>query len=404
MVVGAGIAGPTLGIGLRRLGCSVTLVEARESIEAAAGAFLGVAPNGMNAFDELGLGAPIASIGHRCDSFQFMGAADRLIGTIDRSEDEERFGFPLIMVRRGALHALLAETALERGVALRLGERVVGVEDEAGQPARVVLHTGERIEADLVFGCDGVLSTLRRLVFPDAPLPHGSGLLDFGGFCSAPVPSPPGTNVMVFGRRSFFGAFATGEGETWWFHNGPGADVSEPRSHLLSMHAEDPAWIRRVVEETPAVLGPWRLRRMTSLSRWSKGRVCLLGDAAHAMSPSAGQGVSMAVEDVVALVRELSDSRDAGQAFERFELARRARVESIARVAERNDGGKRGAGPVASWFRDRMMSLFLRHAGAAQEKSYAHRETLAPSRTDLDGGGALAFSRDLVAEDAAGDR
>lgn len=85
----------------------------------------------------------------------------------------------------------------------------------------------------------------------------------------------------------------------------------------------------------------------------------------------------MAIEDAAAIARSLFGHAGVTDAFAAYEHARRRRVESIADAARRNDDGKAGAGPVAAWFRDRLMGLFLPRAGAFQTRMYAHREDLA---------------------------
>lgn len=215
------------------------------------------------------------------------------------------------MIRSGDLHLMLAEEAERRGVTIARAKRLTALDAGHGV-ARFA--DGSELEADIVVGCDGLRSTVRALVFPDAPPPRFSGLYDYGGFSPLVPPAlAPGVNEMIFGRRAFFGAFVTPRGETWWFHNGPPPDASSTgeasRERLLALHADDPAWIGEVIRATPAVLGPFPLFEIDSLPAWSHARVVLLGDAAHALSPSAGQGASLAIEDALLLARSLARSR-----------------------------------------------------------------------------------------------
>jgi len=362
---------------LRRLGVEVVINEARAAEELDEGAFLGVAPNGMNVLAELGVADAVAAIGVPCERFEFRNAADRRIGEIDRAHDAERLGARLQMVRRSDLHAALTREAVARGVEVRHGRRLVGVEQgDDGVIGR--FSDGAEVRGDALVGCDGIRSATRRLALPDAPEPSYSGLLDLAGFARCPsAPLEPGVNVMVFGRRAFFGAFATPAGEVWWFHNDgeadPGAEIGDPRERILALHRDDPSWIRDVVEATPAVLGPYALHDILTMPRWSAGRVCLVGDAAHATTPSAGQGASMAIEDAMVLARCLRDAAGPEQAFAAFERARRARVEEVVAQSRRSGSGKAVSGPVQEWLRDRLLPLFLRLGARAQQRVYAHR-------------------------------
>jgi 2-polyprenyl-6-methoxyphenol hydroxylase-like FAD-dependent oxidoreductase len=126
-------------------------------------------------------------------------------------------------------------------------------------------------------------------------------------------------------------------------------------------------------ESTPSVLGPFPLNDILSMPRWHTGRVCLIGDAAHATTPSAGQGASLALEDAMVLAQCLRDIDDPERAFTAFERARRRRVEEIVRQSRRNGNGRTVSGPVREWFRDRMLPFLLRLGERAQERQYAYR-------------------------------
>jgi 2-polyprenyl-6-methoxyphenol hydroxylase-like FAD-dependent oxidoreductase len=375
MIVGAGIGGPVLGMALCERGIEAKLVEARPASALAEGAFLGLAPNGMHALSELDLAGRVQQLGHACTAFRFSNRKSKTLGAIDRSADASRFGYALTMVRRSDLHALLTEEAERRGVAIERGKRLIALDAENGV-ARFA--DGTDSQADIVVGCDGLRSTVRSLVFPGSPRPRFSELFDYGGFAPV-VPSnlTPGVNEMVFGRRAFFGAFATLRGETFWFHNGPPAQAKSEdeasRERLLALHADDPPWIAELLRATPEVLGPWPLFELEPLPAWSRERVVLLGDAAHAMSPSAGQGASLAIEDALVLARSLAVEPNRASALASYERARRPRVERIAKVARRSSNGKVPSSSFAEAVRDFVLPFFLRLGGAAQEREYAYR-------------------------------
>lgn len=379
LVVGAGIAGPVLGVVLRRLGLDVTLLEARPGPSGDEGAFLGLAPNGMNALGELGLADAVVARGVVSDGMLFENGRGRSIGVIDHRELARRFGARMIMIRRGALHEALLAAARDHGVDVQFGARLDDLtQDHAGVAAR--LADGRELAGDILLGCDGLRSRVRALALPDSPAPAYTGLLDFGGFARCPgAPLRPGWTTMVFGRRAFFGAFADGAGEVWWFHNGgeerPDVrlDLEAHRARILALHAGDSPWIGDLVRATPRLIGPWAVHDIMTLPRWHVGRVCLVGDAAHATSPSAGQGASLALEDALVLGKCLRDAGAPTAAFARFEALRRPRVEAVVRQSRRNGDRKAVSGPVAEWLRDRALPLFLRLGAAAQERLFAYR-------------------------------
>lgn len=380
LLVGAGIGGPVLAAWLRRIGWDVVLADARPGAASAEGAFLGLAPNGMAVLAQLGVAEQVSLHGHPCRGFQFLNSRGNPIGSIDRSGDTRDFGWPLLMVRRGRLHELLTDEAVRAGATVAFGKRLVAVRPASDGTMLSEFDDGSVLASEVLIGCDGLRSTVRALTMPEAPAPRFTGLVDYGGFVSAkgPLPFPAGINVMLFGRAAFFGAFTTPNGETWWFHNGPPSDQegdAQPsmRARLMELHRDDPRWVRELIEETPEILGPWRIHELGALKRWSEGRVCLLGDAAHAMSPSAGQGASLAIEDAVVLARALRDAVDPRAAFVEYERSRRPRVDALFRQARRNGSGKAPSNALSAWVRDRVLPLGLRYAASAQSAAYAYK-------------------------------
>ena len=219
VIVGCGIAGPVLGMFLRRLGIEAVVCERQPSEAVDEGLFLGVAPNGMNVLSELDVHRGVEAVSVPCRGFEFQNAHGDMIGTINRQHDRARFGAQLQMVRRGDLHGVLTAAAREHGVQVQFGRALVAI-DQTDSSIVARFADGGQERGDVLIGCDGIRSITRQLAVPDARAPAYSGLLDFGGIAAAAdVPLPTGINVMVFGRRAFLGAFKTPNGEVWWFHN-----------------------------------------------------------------------------------------------------------------------------------------------------------------------------------------
>jgi 2-polyprenyl-6-methoxyphenol hydroxylase-like FAD-dependent oxidoreductase len=141
---------------------------------------------------------------------------------------------------------------------------------------------------------------------------------------------------------------------------------------MLELHRDDPPWISELICATPQLLGPWRIHELPAMPRWSNGRVGLLGDAAHAMSPSAGQGASMAFEDAMVLAQCLRDDSDVPRALATFERLRRPRVDAIWKSAQRASSHKAPT-RLQAWFRDRLLPFFVKLGEREQNRAYAFR-------------------------------
>ena len=140
----------------------------------------------------------------------------------------------------------------------------------------------------------------------------------------------------MFGRRAFFGYLVRDDGQIYWFANV--ADPNPPetprsstqwREHLLDLLDDDFALISRIINADTTELSAYPIHDIPTSRVWRTDHVVLIGDAAHATSPSSGQGTSMAFEDAVVLARCLRDASTTAAAFLAFEEVRRARVERV---------------------------------------------------------------------------
>jgi 2-polyprenyl-6-methoxyphenol hydroxylase-like FAD-dependent oxidoreductase len=280
---------------------------------------------------------------------------------------------------------VLRDTAVQRGVPVHHGKRLVGAERQRSG-VRAFFADGTHTDADVLIGADGLRSTVRGLIDPRAPRARYGGLLNTGGFARpgsvpAAFDNEPGTMCFRFGRRCFLGHVTGPDGQTWWFANPP-SERELSRDELAAM-PED-AWRRRLlelfdgdevpaaelIEGSPHVFAGWNTYDFPSVPHWHRDSMVILGDAAHATSPAAGQGASMAVEDAVILALALRDQPDIRSALRRYEEERRERVEKVVELGRRNGTGK-AAGPVTRFLRDR---LVLPLAAARFSRQHRHPE------------------------------
>jgi 2-polyprenyl-6-methoxyphenol hydroxylase-like FAD-dependent oxidoreductase len=331
VVVGGGIAGCAAALALTEVGLEVVVLEARPADRPAEGAFLTVAGNGMHALRLLGVQDEVAAAGFPLDTLEVLDEDGARLGRMPLTPPPAgTLGHHHFL--RADLHAALRTAVRRRGIALRSG--IAAVDAEGG---RVRLADGSTVAGELVVGADGVSSRMRTAVDPAAPAPEYAGQRVFWG-CS-PVPAPagvPGTVHMVRGRRAQFGFLVGPDGRTWWFAREPGPELAEPdrrsprwREHLADVFAADPTPAAGIVAATTEEIVADSIRHIPRLPRWSRPGLVLIGDAAHAASPAAGQGASMALEDAVALGECVRDQPDLAAALSAYEQRRRGPVEEL---------------------------------------------------------------------------
>jgi 2-polyprenyl-6-methoxyphenol hydroxylase-like FAD-dependent oxidoreductase len=354
LIIGAGIAGPATAILLKRTGFDGELYEAWP-YSTGIGGGLQIAPNGMHVLAELGLAAEMIRRGSVCESFDFHSQSGRLLGSINRNM-KERFGQPAVNMCRAILNETLVDQAWSDGVGVYFEKRLVKIEDRADQP--VVLHfaDGTSAEGDFVIGADGVHSAARRQVAPDGPRPFDTGLIGFGGFVPRSLLDNASIGQRVettFGQRGFFGYGHCSpdprDGAMWWSTQpARGIDAATFRAmdqaalkqHLRDFHAgwHDP--IPGIIDAAENIVVTDTLD-VASLPTWSRKRTLLIGDAAHATSPHAGQGASLALEDAMRLACLMRDGQELDLTFQNFQHERRPRAERIVAIARRNGNTKR---------------------------------------------------------------
>lgn len=374
LIIGGGIAGPAVAMALQKAGIDPVIYEARPGHADGAGAFLTLAPNGADALHAIDADTPALAAGFPTPAIVLRSGTGKYLGSGPTGLPG---GMPSQTLKRADLYQALHEEAARRGVPIEHGKRLVDAK-HTGDAVRAMFADGSEATGDLLIGCDGVHSTLRRIIDPAAPSPSYAGLINTGGYASGvPVDTAPGSYGMIFGKQAFFGYAVAPGREVWWFANLPRRD--EPargeltaitsdqwRHRLLQLYAADAGPAVRLIEATPDLMAVSSIHTMPHLPAWHAGRMIVIGDAAHAPSPTSGQGASLSIEDAVVLAQCLRDLPGHEQAFTWFETLRRPRVEQIIKAAARINNSK-AAGPVARSVRDAILPLIFKVAANSKQ-------------------------------------
>ena len=337
LVIGAGIGGLAAALALARAGQHVQVCE-QAGVLGEVGAGLSITPNAGRALLHLGLGAPLAAIGSTppLGAIRHYASGDVLV-TLAQDQSREKYGVPLYHVHRADLHAALAAAlrALQPD-AIRTGRALVSLEQgERG----VVAHFGDgsTATADGLIGCDGIHSVTRRLLF-GADRPNFTGYVAWRGLIPGELVAPDLLDpplCMTVGPRRMLMRYPLRRGalvnyvaiarRSAWTEEG--WSVRATVREVLDEFADfEPRVLRLLALTPPDRLYKWGLFDRDALPTWTRGRVTLLGDAAHPMPPFTGQGAVMAIEDAAILGRASAAAATLPEALQRYEQARHARV------------------------------------------------------------------------------
>jgi 2-polyprenyl-6-methoxyphenol hydroxylase-like FAD-dependent oxidoreductase len=336
IVVGAGIAGLTTANALLRCGWDVQVLE-RSPEPRTTGAGIVLLANGLRGLDAAGVGDAVRAVGERAYPGTLRDGAGRTLVHVSPEQIAARLGTVAIAFHRPRLQeTLLGELG---DLEVTYGASAVAVDPgDAARPATVTLEDGSTLSADLVVAADGVRSHLRAAVAPDAAEP-----VYVGSTTWLAVLDNPGIAEMsqTWGPGGEFGLITLGDGRLYWYGTqvrpvgsptgDPGADLAAARAAFADWH--DP------IPEVLAATRPEQLQQLDlygfpkPISRMARGRVALVGDAAHAMPPNVGQGGGQGIEDAVVLAASVSGSDSVVEGLADYDRVRRPRTAGVLRAA-----------------------------------------------------------------------
>jgi len=363
-VAGGGVGGLAAAVALRRSGFGVTVFERRTEPWRDAGVLI-LWSNGLNALGELGLADAVARRGVTVQRLVFRSWSGRELVDLDIAAMSARAGAPSVVIHRRDLLAVLRDAAR-----CRAGKRVTGVHDD-GHGVAIDLEDGETFRADALVASDGMDSVVRRQLVGDGA-PRDAHQRAWVGTATLEHPDlQPGETTVTHGHGARFCiASVRGPVVTWL------ASVNESRLHetgadgaraLRRVFADVHEPIGAILDATPAEeTFHTRIRYRAPVDGWGRGRVTLLGDAAHPCTPDLAQGACQALEDAVALARELTRDRDVARALRAYEQRRIRHANRVANISWIVQAQGAEESSLFGLARDLGTEFFLRHVAARE--------------------------------------
>jgi salicylate hydroxylase len=353
LIVGAGIAGLTAALALLRDGHDVEIYEQAPRL-AELGAGVQISANGSRVLFWLGLEDALRAVW--CEP---AGKEIRLWSTGETwklfdlgAESIARYGAPYFMIHRADLHGVLIDAVRAlKGDAIRLDARVSSFDDD-GRGVTLHLADGAQAKGDAIIGADGVHSRIRNILAGD-DRPEFTGCMAWRGLVPAAKLPPhmrrhvgvnwvgPGGHVINYFLRggaifNFVGIVERDWRVESWTEKGSREDCA---ADFAGWHADIHTIIRNIDQPYK-----WALLGRTPLTRFSRGRATLIGDAAHPTLPMLAQGANMAIEDGLVLARCIAAYDDIETALARYDAARIERTAKLVRGA--NEAAKRFHNPA----------------------------------------------------------
>jgi len=367
IVVGGGIGGLSAAIALRRAGVEAVVFE-RAAELTAAGAGVTLWANAVRCLKRLGVYEAVRETGAEIGG-GIRTHRGRLLARIPAETVRARLGDASLAVHRADLQAALLSALPEDAV--HLGANFTGFEGRGGRVAVRFADGSE--EGDLLVGADGLRSAVRARLHGMEP-PRYAGFTAWRGI--APVSVGGGNAVNLWGRGSEFGLADIGRGRAYWYltKNAPEGQVDAPEGRKAEVLGHLEGWYEPAREAVGATEEAGILRtdiydRDPLGPRWGEGRVTLLGDAAHPMTPNLGQGACQALEDAIVLSEALGQSGSVVAALRLYEARRTGRAARVVRLSRRMGRAYQAENPLMCGLRDALAGAMPARAQLRQLES-----------------------------------
>ena len=335
LIVGAGFGGLALAAYLRRDGHSVTIVDHKKNRQYK-GFVMGLWRNGLHTLEPFGVVDRIHSLGYAIVEEMDRDKTGTILTIRDYRNLVKHYG-PVFNILHADLYTILQELA--EGVPICYETSVHALEEQP-EAVSVSLSNGLRGEFDLVVGADGLHSWVRTYLFGNEGLAYTGVRMWFSMLPPGMIRLTEPNNLYGEGEYACVLPTESGKVGVEFLAAVPGEepDLPEERISMLRSRFDDFGWIIPNILHSlhdPKEIVSYPIQDV-SLKRWHRGRIVLLGDAAHAVSPTVTMGCAMALEDAHVLTEELRlvDSAHIEEALSSYVTRRKARVGEIHHVSD----------------------------------------------------------------------
>ena len=342
IIIGAGMGGLTTGIALQQAGYDVEIYDRVRELRPA-GAAISLWSNGVKVLNHLGLGTAIAQVGGKMDHMSYYRSNGERLTNFSLQPLIDQVGQRPYPVTRTELQQLLLH-AIAPGT-VRLGTKCIGVEQDQ-ESVTAIFENGDRATGDILIAADGTHSELRNYVMGRRIKRQYVGYVNWNGLVGMSDDLAPKTSWDMYVGHHQRASFMPVGGDRFYFFLDvpmPQGSLGSPETHRDDLTIAFKGWadpVQRLIQQLdPTTTTRVEIHDTEPLTTLVRGRVALIGDAAHSMAPDLGQGGCQALEDAWVLANYLrTTTLGVKDALQRYNTARQDRVANIIdRARERSD-------------------------------------------------------------------
>lgn len=335
-IIGGGIGGLVTALCFEKLGIDYKLYE-RAEILREVGAGIWLSPNALQVIEWINPKI-LEDIQNSGNTFNRILVADHKLKPISDSSQEfikKKFGYTTMAIHRGKLQKILYSYLTKENIIL--DKSFVSYSLNSDDSYKINFQDSSSVNTESIIGADGINSNVRKQLFPKSTLRY-SGQTCWRGVSDFEIDSQlASTGFTLWGKKLQFGVSKLKQGKTYWF----AVKLSEQnlednkevlKSELTEMFSEFHPLVNNLINntsETKIIRGD--LSDLNLLHTWYDKNICLIGDAAHSMTPDLGQGGAQSIEDAYYLANTIKKSPDFKKAFDKFYTLRKSKVEKLVK-------------------------------------------------------------------------
>ncbi len=361
VIIGGGIGGLTLALALKRNGQEVTIYESASEIKPV-GAGIIMASNAMQIFEKLGIRDKIESSGHKISKIKITDAQLNTITATELGKFEKKYGVYNIAIHRADLQKILAtEIGFQN---IQLSKRLLKIEKE--NDLKLTFEDGTVVNTDIIIAADGIKSNVRNQLFQpgiirDTKQKCWRGVSEFDW-----TQKYQHEAFEAWGKGKRFGFVKISHDKVYWF-----AVINETLmkdgAKITELFKEFHPEIVKIISETykdNIIFND--IIDLQPINKWQDGRVCLMGDAAHASTPNMGQGACQAVEDAYVIGELFGQGKNVEEVFAQYEKLRMEKAHYIVNTSWKIGKVAHFENRIAIWLRNYLIKLIPRSINEKQ--------------------------------------